>query len=146
MTAREINSSVRPETISGQETAPTPHTLFRWTAVFSVLASFGLGDVSVIAWSAKFVSAGELAAAWVSFAMITFGVLVTAFLAPAMKPSGQRRHAPAYAMNYQHAADSTSSDLAALARAIEPVVDYIEESEAAPVDRGNSGFLTLQRR
>jgi hypothetical protein len=48
-----------------------------WTASVLLLTFFCLFDVTIVAWSAKVVSAGELVAGWLSFALITLGIMVT---------------------------------------------------------------------
>jgi hypothetical protein len=48
-----------------------------WTASVLLLTFFCLCDITIVAWSAKVVSAGELVAGWLSFALITFGIMVT---------------------------------------------------------------------
>jgi hypothetical protein len=57
-----------------------------WTASVLLLAFFCLCDASVVAWSANVVSAGELAAVWVAFTLITFGIMVTVLLVPVAIP------------------------------------------------------------
>jgi hypothetical protein len=48
-----------------------------WTASVLLLTFFCLCDITIVAWSAQVVSAGELVAGWLSFALITFGIMVT---------------------------------------------------------------------
>lgn len=63
--------------ISG--TASTRHSgNFRnWTASVLLVLFFCLCDLTVVAWSAQVVSVGELVAGWLSFALITLGIMVT---------------------------------------------------------------------
>jgi hypothetical protein len=74
----------RTEIVRARQGAGIRPVFAYWMASVLLFAFFCLGDASVVAWSANLVSAGELAAVWVAFILITFGIMVTVLLVPAV--------------------------------------------------------------
>jgi hypothetical protein len=56
------------------------HSFADRTALVMLLAAFGLSDAATVGWSAGFVSGAEVFAGALSFALIAFGVIFTAYI------------------------------------------------------------------
>jgi hypothetical protein len=55
------------------------HSFAGWTALVVLLIGFGLSDAMAVGWLAGLVGGAEVCAAAVSFALIAFGAIFTAY-------------------------------------------------------------------
>lgn len=72
-----MNSSNRPVTAVARPAPRVNTVLAAWTGAVLLLATFGLGDAAVVAYSADVVTAGQLFAFWMAYILISFGILFT---------------------------------------------------------------------
>jgi len=51
--------------------------LLNWLAAVLLLTGFGLGDATIVAWSASLITFWQSVAVTISFALIAMGILIT---------------------------------------------------------------------